>query len=126
MNWELFLALGGFGTLTSALTFFITIRYIKRKERAIAGQEEGKEKQEHLNAQKITDEVYTLMSQRLKTQFDEMNGEIKTLKETQKGLLKTIEIQDGNIKHLQQQVTDYKETCDSCQFRMEKKLKISK
>ena len=117
MNWlEIFLALGGTATITSILTLQIQ----RRKERATAGQEEAKEKQEHLNAQKITDEVYTLMSSRLKEQFDGMNKEIKILKETQAGLLKTIEIQKGNIEHLQQQVTDYKETCDTCQVRQEK------
>lgn len=117
MNWlEIFLALGGTATITSILTLQIQ----RRKERATAGQEEAKEKQEHLNAQKITDEVYTLMSSRLKEQFDGMNKEIKILKETQAGLLKTIEIQKGNIEHLQKQVTDYKETCDTCQVRQEK------
>ena len=117
MNWlEIFLALGGTATITSILTLQIQ----RRKERATAGQEEAKEKQEHLNAQKITDEVYTLMSSRLKEQFDGMNKEIKILKETQAGLLKTIEIQKGNIEHLQKTVDNYKETCDSCQFRQEK------
>jgi hypothetical protein len=121
MNWlEIALAFGGFGTFTAVLTFLITIRYIKRKERAIAGQEEGKERQENLTAQKMTDEVYALMSLRLKEQFDGMNAEIKTLKDTQRGLLKTIEIQDGNIKHLQKTVNEYKETCDNCKFREEK------
>jgi hypothetical protein len=121
MNWlEIALAFGGFGTFTAVLTFLITIRYIKRKERAIAGQEEGKERQENLTAQKMTDEVYALMSLRLKEQFDGMNAEIKTLKETQKDLITTIEIQKGNIEHLQKTVNEYKETCDTCQFRQEK------
>jgi len=113
---EIILALGG----TSFVTTVLTLQIQRRKGKAEAGQEEGKEKQEHLNAQKITDEVYALMSGRLKEQFTEMENEIDVLKENQKQLLVTVKIQRENIEKLQQEVTDYKATCDTCQFRQEK------
>ena len=113
---ELFLALGG----TSGISVLFMHQIQRRKEKALAGQEEGKEKAEHANAQKITDEVYALMSSRLREQFQEMTKEIERLEETQKQLQFTVRFQAEQIQSLEKIVDEYKATCDNCQFRMEK------
>ena len=131
MNWELFLALGGFGTITTVLTFMFTVRYVKRKERATAGQEEAREKQEDTKAKKdladLERDIYERIVSTLQEQFDSQNKiiekqskEIKTLKETQDQLQFTVKLQNEQIEILQGTVDEYKATCDNCQFRMEK------
>lgn len=61
------------------------------------------------------DEVIEKMQKEQKAFKDEQ----KSFTTIQKGLIKTIEIQKGNIKHLQEIVADYKAICDTCQFRQE-------
>lgn len=127
MNWlEIFIAIGG----TAGITSILTLQIQRRKEKASAGQEEAKEKQEVVKSKKdladLERDIYERIVATMQEQFDSQSKEISKLKETQKDLITTIEIQKGNIEHLQRTVDDYKETCDSCQFRMEKKLKISK
>jgi predicted nucleic acid-binding Zn-ribbon protein len=121
MNWlEIFLAIGG----TAGITSILTLQIQRRKEKASAGQEEAKEKQEIVKSKKdladLERDIYERIVATMQEQFDSQSKEIATLKDTQKGLLKTIEIQDGNIKHLQKTVNEYKETCDNCKFREEK------
>jgi chromosome segregation ATPase len=116
---EIIALLGG----STGITALLMLQIQRRKARAEAGQEEGKEKAEHANAQKITDEVYALMSVRLKEQFEEMTKEIEVLQETQKQLKFTVKLQSGQISDLEAIVKEYKETCDSCQFRIESKKK---
>ena len=113
---ELFIALGG----SSGISILFMHQIQRRKEKALAGQEEGKEKAEHANAQKITDEVYALMSSRLKEQFIEQEEKIDKLEETQRQLLHTVKIQKGQIESLEQTVNEYKALCDSCEFRNER------
>ena len=55
--------------------------------------------------------------------IEKQGQKISELSETVDQMNATIIIQNGNIEELQRQVTDYKETCDSCQFRLESKLK---
>lgn len=121
-NWlEIFIAIGG----TSGLTTILTLQIQRRKGKAEAGQEEAKAHQEDVKAKKdladLERDIYTRLIETVNTELGQRDSKIKDLEDTQKDLLKTIEIQDGNIKHLQQTVNDYKETCDNCQVRIEKK-----
>jgi response regulator RpfG family c-di-GMP phosphodiesterase len=121
MNWlEIFLAVGG----TAGITSILTLQIQRRKEKASAGQEEAKEKQEIVKSKKdladLEREIYERIVATMQQQFDTQSKEIETLKWTQKDLIATIEIQKGNIEHLQKTVNEYKETCDTCQFRQEK------
>ena len=121
MNWlEIFLAIGG----TAGITSILTLQIQRRKEKASAGQEEAKEKQEIVKSKKdladLEREIYERIVATMQQQFDTQSKEIETLKWTQKDLIATIEIQKGNIEHLQKTVNEYKETCDTCQFRQEK------
>jgi response regulator RpfG family c-di-GMP phosphodiesterase len=121
MNWlEIFIAIGG----TAGITSILTLQIQRRKEKASAGQEEAKEKQEVVKSKKdladLEREIYERIVATMQEQFDSQSKEIETLKWTQKDLIATIEIQKGNIEHLQKTVNEYKETCDTCQFRQEK------
>jgi response regulator RpfG family c-di-GMP phosphodiesterase len=121
MNWlEIFIAIGG----TAGITSILTLQIQRRKEKASAGQEEAKEKQEVVKSKKdladLEREIYERIVATMQQQFDSQSKEIETLKWTQKDLIATIEIQKGNIEHLQKTVNEYKETCDTCQFRQEK------
>jgi response regulator RpfG family c-di-GMP phosphodiesterase len=121
MNWlEIFLAVGG----TAGITSILNLQIQRRKEKASAGQEEAKEKQEIVKSKKdladLEREIYERIVATMQQQFDTQSKEIETLKWTQKDLIATIEIQKGNIEHLQKTVNEYKETCDTCQFRQEK------
>lgn len=109
-----------------------------KKSNSQAQQEETKAKKDLADFER---EIYERIVNTMQGQFDEQNKkiqvqneeikgqneqikgqtkEIETLKETQKGLMSTIKIQDGNIKFLQETVNEYKATCDTCQFRQEK------
>jgi FixJ family two-component response regulator len=128
MNWlEIFLAIGG----TAGVTSILTLQIQRRKEKASAGQEEAKEKQEIVKSKKdladLERDIYERIVATMQEQFnkqdlviEKQSKEIKTLTETQKDLITTIEIQKGNIEHLQKTVNEYKETCDNCKFREEK------
>jgi tRNA(Ser,Leu) C12 N-acetylase TAN1 len=116
---EIIALLGG----STGITALLMLQIQRRKAKAEAGQEEGKEKAEHANAQKITDEVYALMSVRLKEQFEEMTKEIEQLQETQTQLKFTVKLQTDQITYLEMVVKEYKETCDNCKFRIETKKK---
>jgi hypothetical protein len=128
MNWlEIFLAVGG----TAGITSILTLQIQRRKEKASAGQEEAKEKQEIVKSKKdladLERDIYERIVATMQEQFnkqdiviEKQSKEIKTLTETQKDLITTIDIQKGNIEHLQKTVNEYKETCDTCQFRQEK------
>jgi len=136
-NWlEILLAIGG----TSGITTILTLQIQRRKGKAEAGQEEAKAHQEDVKAKKdladLERDIYTRIVQTMNTEFDSQNQKIKSqneeitaqkkaitsLEDTQKDLLVTIKLQDDNIKQLQSVVTDYKETCDNCQIRIDKKM----
>lgn len=117
---------------SSSFSAAITYLFQKKKNNALTSQEEAKAVSEHASSQKITDEVYALMSSRLKEHFLEQDEKIikqskkiEELEETQKGLLFTVKLQSDNISSLESTVREYKEICDTCQFR-EEKIKIKK
>ena len=128
MNWiEIFIAIGG----TAGITSILTLQIQRRKERASAGQEEAREKQEITKSKKdladLERDIYERIVSTLQEQFDSQNKiidkqskEIKTLKDTQNELLFTVKLQNEQIEILQGTVDEYKTTCDNCQFRMEK------
>jgi predicted nucleic acid-binding Zn-ribbon protein len=123
LNWiEILGLIGGTGGIATLLTLGIE----RRTKKAQARQEEARGNQEDVKAKKdladLEREIYERIVSTMQSQFDNQSKEIKELKDTQKDLLKTIEIQDGNIKHLQETVNEYKQTCDDCQFRISKKV----
>jgi len=67
-------------------------------------------------------DIYTRLTETISIELQSRDKKIVELQTTQNELLKTIDIQNDNIKHLQSVVTDYKETCDNCQIRIDKKM----
>jgi predicted nucleic acid-binding Zn-ribbon protein len=108
----------GSGGVFSVITYFLMFRINKKKENAVADQETVTAKK---NMADLESEIYARLTQRLTNELDTRDAKIKDLEETQKGLIDTIRVQDGNIKHLQTIVNEYKQTCDECQFRLSKK-----
>lgn len=111
---------------SSGFSAVVTYLFQKKKNNALTSQEEAKAVSEHASSQKITDEVYALMSGRLKEHFleqdekiKEQNKKIEELEENQQGLLFTVKLQTDNIASLERTVKGYKEICDTCQFREE-------
>ena len=122
-NWlEILLAIGG----TSGITTILTLQIQRRKGKAEAGQEEAKAHQEDVKAKKdladLERDIYTRLTETISIELQSRDKKIVELQNTQNELLKTIDIQNDNIKHLQSVVTDYKETCDNCQIRIDKKM----
>ena len=122
-NWlEILLAIGG----TSGITTILTLQIQRRKGKAEAGQEEAKAFQEDVKAKKdladLERDIYTRLTETISIELQSRDKKIVELQNTQNDLLKTIDIQNDNIKHLQSVVTDYKETCDNCQIRIDKKM----
>jgi len=122
-NWlEILLAIGG----TSGITTILTLQIQRRKGKAEAGQEEAKAHQEDVKAKKdladLEHDIYTRLTETISIELQSRDKKIVELQTTQNELLKTIDIQNDNIKHLQSVVTDYKETCDNCQIRIDKKM----
>ena len=120
--WEILLAIGG----TSGITTILTLQIQRRKGKAEAGQEEAKAHQEDVKAKKdladLEHDIYTRLTETISIELQSRDKKIVELQNTQNDLLKTIDIQNDNIKHLQSVVTDYKETCDNCQIRIDKKM----
>ena len=121
-NWiEILLAIGG----TSGITTILTLQIQRRKGKAEAGQEEAKAHQEDVKAKKdladLERDIYTRLIETVNEELKSRDAKIENLEDTQKELLSTIKIQDGNIYRLNSIVNDYKETCDNCQIRIEKK-----
>jgi len=110
----------GSGGVFSVITYFLMFRINKKKENAVADQETVTAKK---NMADLESEIYARLTQRLTNELDTRDAKIKDLEQTQKGLIDTIRVQDGNIKHLQTIVNEYKQTCDECQFRVAKKVK---
>jgi len=118
-NWlEILLAIGG----TSGITTILTLQIQRRKGKAEAGQEEAKAHQEDVKAKKdladLERDIYTRLTETISIELQSRDKKIVELQNTQNDLLKTIDIQSGNIKHLQKTVDDYKKKCDNCQFKL--------
>jgi len=118
-NWlEILLAIGG----TSGITTILTLQIQRRKGKAEAGQEEAKAFQEDVKAKKdladLERDIYTRLTETISIELQSRDKKIVELQNTQNDLLRTIDIQNGNIKHLQKTVDDYKKKCDNCQFKL--------
>jgi len=99
----------------------------KQKQKADLKKTYAEALQEDIKAKKdladMERDIYTRLIETVESELKHRDEKINTLEETQKNLLKTIEIQEGNIKHLQATVNEYKQTCDDCQYRIAKKIK---
>jgi hypothetical protein len=117
MDWieriVLFVMGGGLFTL-------ITLRASKKKVNAEADSAVLRNRFDVVDFEnKITERVV------LRLEGDNLKKEnkINELSETVEQMGVTIKIQAKNIEALHKEVNDYKETCDNCQFRLEKKKK---
>jgi len=118
-NWsEILLAIGG----TSGISTILTLQIQRRKGKAEAGQEEAKAHQEDVKAKKdladLERDIYTRLTETISIELQSRDKKIVEFQNTQNDLLKTIDIQNKNIKHLQKTVDDYKKKCDTCQFKL--------
>jgi chromosome segregation ATPase len=99
----------------------------KQKQKADLKKTYAEALQEDIKAKKdladMERDIYTRLIETVESELKHRDEKINVLEETQKNLLKTIEIQEGNIKHLQETVNEYKQTCDDCQYRIAKKIK---
>lgn len=99
----------------------------KQKQKADLKKTYAEALQEDIKAKKdladMERDIYTRLIETVESELKHRDEKINVLEETQKNLLKTIEIQEGNIKHLQETVNEYKQTCDDCQYRISKKIK---
>lgn len=97
----------------------------KQKQKADLKKTYAEALQEDIKAKKdladMERDIYTRLIETVESELKHRDEKINVLEETQKNLLKTIEIQEGNIKHLQETVNEYKQTCDDCQYRISKK-----
>jgi len=129
------------------LVAILTVRQQKRQKEGEATQSVERGKQEQLTTVEIQDRIYERLNSRLDVELerrdkkiDELEVDAKERDSIIKDMAVTIELQDGNlkhqdkkikeqdlkIKHLENTVKEYKETCDTCQFRLEKKAKLNK
>ena len=88
---------------TSGITTILTLQIQRRKGKAEAGQEEAKAHQEDVKAKKdladLERDIYTRLTETITTELQSRDKQIVSLQNKQNDLLKTIEIQNGNIKH---------------------------
>lgn len=115
------------GLLSAPLAYFFGG---KQKQKAELKKTDAEALQQDIKAKKdladLERDIYTRLIGTINQELMTRDEKINQLQETQKNLLKTIELQNGNIKHLQKMVDDYKATCDNCQVRIDKTKKAVK
>jgi hypothetical protein len=117
---EIILLIAGSGGVSGFVTWAVTVKAQKKKENAIADQEVIRAKFD-LNA--FENQIFERVTNRMQLIIDEQEKHIGELKENQSQLLIANNLMQGKIDVLEKMVQDYKETCDNCQFRLEKKKK---
>jgi predicted RNase H-like nuclease (RuvC/YqgF family) len=131
---EIILLIAGSGGVSGFITWAVTVKAQKKKENAIADQETVKAR---LDLHVLENQVFDNVVKRMQGLIDDLESEnkrkdeinekhqktLKTVEENQKQLLHANEMLTGKVEHLEKIVQDYKETCDNCQFRLEKKKK---
>lgn len=115
------------GLLSAPLAYFFGG---KQKQKSELKKTDAEALQQDIKAKKdladLERDIYTRLIGTINQELMTRDEKINQLQETQKNLLKTIELQNGNIKHLQKMVDDYKATCDNCQVRIDKTKKAVK
>jgi predicted nucleic acid-binding Zn-ribbon protein len=115
------------GLLSAPLAYFFGG---KQKQKSELKKTDAEALQQDIKAKKdladLERDIYTRLIGTINQELMTRDEKINQLQETQKNLLKTIELQNGNIKHLQKMVDDYKATCDNCQVRIDKTKKAIK
>ena len=115
------------GLLSAPLAYFFGG---KQKQKSELKKTDAEALQQDVKAKKdladLERDIYTRLIETINQELETRDEKINQLQETQKNLLKTIELQNGNIKHLQKMVDDYKATCDNCQVRIDKTKKVTK
>jgi hypothetical protein len=115
------------GLLSAPLAYFFGG---KQKQKSELKKTDAEALQQDIKAKKdladLERDIYTRLIETINQELETRDEKINQLQETQKNLLKTIELQNGNIKHLQKMVDDYKATCDNCQVRIDKTKKAVK
>jgi predicted nucleic acid-binding Zn-ribbon protein len=115
------------GLLSAPLAYFFGG---KQKQKSELKKTDAEALQQDIKAKKdladLERDIYTRLIETINQELETRDQKINQLQETQKNLLKTIELQNGNIKHLQKMVDDYKATCDNCQVRIDKTKKAVK
>lgn len=103
----------------------IVVAYIfggKQKQRTELKKSDAEAQQEEIKVKKdladLERDIYTRLTETITIELQSRDKQIVLLQDKQNDLLKTIEIQNGNIKHLQKTVDDYKKKCDNCQFKL--------
>jgi chromosome segregation ATPase len=115
---ETILVIIGSGGISGFITWVVTVKSQKQKEQALADQEGVKAKADLSTLER---DIYLRLSTELDERLQRSSGRIGELEDTVKDMEVTIKLQTDNIKHLERVVNDYKQTCDNCKFRIEKK-----
>jgi chromosome segregation ATPase len=122
------------------LVAILTVRQQKKMKEGEATQSVERGKQEQLNTVEIQDRIYERLNSRLEIElktrdkkiddFEKENGELRKevgkLREEVQQFKTADKLNTGKIKELELMVLEYKETCDTCQFRLEQKAKMKK
>jgi hypothetical protein len=138
---EIILIIIGSGGLTGLITWAVTVKAQKKRENAVALREEALAEQEEVRARfdlsEFENQVFERVLNRVENEskvkddiIEKQGKEITQLKENQSNIMKANEILMGRVEYLEQEldvhksmVSDYKETCDKCQFRLDNKIK---
>jgi predicted RNase H-like nuclease (RuvC/YqgF family) len=122
------------------LVAILTVRQHKKMKEGEATQSVERGKQEQLSTVEIQDRIYERLNSRLEIElktrdkkiddFEKENSDLRTevgeLREEVKQFRIADKLNIGKIKELELMVLEYKETCDTCQFRLEQKAKMKK
>jgi galactokinase len=124
---EIILLIAGSGGVSGFITWLVTMKAQKKREEGYAQQETARGKQETVKAEfdlrEFEKSIFREVSEMLKEQTDNLKKENEELRE-EVGQLRTANLlNSGKITELEKLVKDYKDICDTCQFRLEKKSK---
>jgi predicted RNase H-like nuclease (RuvC/YqgF family) len=119
------------------LVAILTVRQQKKMKEGEAKQSLARGEQEDVKAKidlrEFEKSIFSEVSQMLKNQADDLkkeNGELRKevgkLREEVQQFKTADKLNTGKIKELELMVLEYKETCDTCQFRLEQKAKMRK
>ena len=119
------------------LVAILTVRQQKKMKEGEARQSLARGEQEDVKAKidlrEFEKSIFSEVSQMLKNQADDLkkeNGELRKevgkLREEVEQFKTADKLNTGKIKELELMGKEYKETCDTCQFRLEQKAKMKK
>ena len=117
---QIILLIAGSGGVSGFITWAVTVKAQRKKENAVADQEEVRAR---LDLHELENTVFDKISSRMQLIIDDQEKQISELKENQAQLIMANKLMEGKIEDLERLVQDYKDVCDTCQFRAEKKRK---